>query len=231
MAGSRGRNAGLLLAGLAIIGLSFWITLAIVSDDEPSDLRLADVPLTNNDGSPRGSRPSRIRDLPRPPAVSDFKVTWDGIEGLSALTLGPGPIDGRLGLSLVAAGDSGRHRLGLAIGGAPADRPIRATAWIKAPQGTRIGIDVRDGEENGGPRNSGSAALELSPPKVLESHGNARTSIEAGPSNWVKVTVAMPSSDGMFVIYFGFLGPGSATSLPGAGQQMIFGGMEIPSVE
>ena len=76
-------------------------------------------------------------------------------------------------------------------------------------------------------RNSGSAALGLSPPKVLASSGNVRASAETGPSNWVKVSIEMPSSDGVFVIYLGLLGPGNAPTFSGAGEQMIFGGIEV----
>jgi hypothetical protein len=232
MADSAGRNVVLALTGLGVLCLSFWITLIVIdtgAEKRPSDVRLADVPLTNNDGSPRNARASKVADLPPAPTGFKFSVAWDGIEGLNALSMGPGPTGGgNLALSLVATRDNGRHRLGLAVVGVPANRPVRATAWIKAPQGTRIGVDVRDGEELGHTaRNSGSAALDLSPAKVLASSGNARASVEAGPSNWVKVPIEMPSSDGVFVIYFGLLGPGNSPNFSGAGEQMIFGGIEV----
>jgi hypothetical protein len=232
MADSAGRNVVLALTGLGVLCLSFWITLIVIdtgAEKRPRDVRLADVPLTNIDGSPRIARASKLADLPAAPTGFKFSVAWDGIEGLNALIMGPGPTGGgNLALSLVATRDNGRHRVGLVFVGVPVNRPIRATAWIKAPQGTRIDINVRDGEEMGHvARNSGSASLDLLPPKVLASSGNVRASAEAGPSNWVKVPIEMPSSDGVFVIYLGLLGPGNAATFSGAGEQIIFGGIEV----
>jgi hypothetical protein len=232
MGDSQGRNAVLFLTGLGVLCLSFWITLTIIdsgAENRPSDVQLADVPLTNNDGSPRSARASTMPDLPPAPAGFRFSVAWDGIEGLNALIMGVGPTGGgNRALSLVATRDSGRHRLGIAVVGVPVNRPIRATTWIKAPRGTRIGVDVRDGEELGhAARNTGSAALDLSPRKVLAASGNVRASVEAGPGDWVKIPIEMSSSDGVFVIYLGLLGPGNAPNFSGAGEQMIFGGLEI----
>lgn len=232
MADASGRNVILVLTGLGVLCLSFWITLIVLdtgAEKRPSDVRLADVPLTNNDGSPRSTRASKLADLPAAPTGFKFSVAWDGIEGLNALIMGPGPTGGgNLALSLVATRDNGRHRLGIVFVGVPVNRPIRATAWIKAPPGTRIDVNVRDGEEMGhAARNSGSAMLDLSPPKVLASSGNARTAAEAGPSNWVKVPIEMASSDGVFVIYLGLLGPGNASTFSGAGEHMIFGGISV----
>jgi hypothetical protein len=232
MGDARGRNAVFFLTGLGVLCLSFWITLTVIdsgAENRPGDVQLADVPLTNNDGSPHSARASTMPDLPPAPTGFRFSVAWDGIEGLNALIMGPGPTGGgNRALSLVATRDGGRHRLGIAVVGVPVNRPIRATAWIKAPRGTRIGVDVRDGEELGhAARNTGSAALDLSPRKVLAASGNVRASVEAGPSDWVKVPIEMPSSDGVFVIYFGLLGPGNNANFSGAGEQMIFGGIEI----
>lgn len=229
MSDSLGRHAILVLTGLAILGLSFGITLAVIdrAENRRSDVRLADVPSTDRDGSPRSARDSSVADLPPAPAGSGFSIAWDGIEGLNALAMGP-PGGGYRALSLVATRDNGRHRLGLAFLGVPADRPIRATAWIKAPKGTRIDVDVRGGAELGHEtHDSGSVVFDLSARKVVTSSGNVRASAEAGPNDWVKVRIEMPSSDGVFVTYLGLLGPGDAAVFGGAGEQMIFGGVEV----
>jgi hypothetical protein len=232
MGDSVARNVILVMTGLGVLCLSFWITLTIIDSTaqyRATDVLLADVPLTNEDGSPRNAQPSKVSDLLHPPIVPPFSVGWDGIEGLNALIMGSGPTGGgNLALSLVATRDIGRHRLGLAFAGLPVNRPVHAVAWIKAPQGTRIKIDARDGESPGHPaQNSGSATIELSPPKVLASSGDVRAEVGAGPSNWVKIPVEMPSSNGVFVIYFSLLGPGNAPNFSGAGEQMIFGGIEL----
>jgi hypothetical protein len=231
MGGSLGRSAGLFLVGLAVLCLSFWLTLTLIdnADDHVGrDVSLADVPLTNDDGSPRNTRASTVRDLPAPPS-GPFGAVWDGIDGVNALIMGPGPTGGgSLALSLVATRDSGRHRIGLAFVGIPSNRPIRVTAWIKAPQGTRVGVDVRDGEQRGrAPRNSGSAVVDLSAPKVLAASGNARVAIEAAAGNWVKIPVDMSSSDGVLVLYLGLLGPGDSAAFGGGREQIILGGVEI----
>jgi hypothetical protein len=217
------RHMILFTAGVGVLCLSFWITLTIIDTEgqyHASDVRLADVPLTNQDGSPRNGRPSKISDLPNPPVVRPFHLGWDGLQGVNALIMGPGPTGGgNLAVSLVAIHDPGPHRLGLAIAGLPENRPVHAIAWIKAPPGTRINVDVRDGAVSGhAPRNSGTAALELSPPKVLASTGNVHAGVTGGPSDWAKIPIEMPSSNGVCVIYFGLLAPD---------EQMIFGGIEL----
>ena len=229
---TRARNVILIMTGVGILCLSFWITVLVIdtgAENRPSDVSLADVPLTNQDGSPRNARANKVSDLPPAPIVPTFSVGWDGIEGLNALNMGPGPTGGgNLALSLVATKDSGRHRLGIAFAGMPANRMVHATIWLKAPPGTRTQIEARDGVEPGhGPRNVGSATFELSPPKILSSDGNMQAGIQPGPSNWVNIPVDMTSSNGVFVIYVGFLGPGNAPTFSGSGEQMIFGGIEL----
>jgi hypothetical protein len=226
------RNAILFIAGLGVVCLSFWITLIIIdgrAEYRAGDVRLADAPLTNEDGSPRSTRASKISDLFHPPILPSFAAGWDGLEGLNAVVMGPGPTGGgNLAVSLVATRDAGRHRLGLFIARIPPNRPLHATAWIKAPQGTHIAIDARDGQDPGHPApHVGTAVLELSPPKVLASSGNMHTAIGAGPSDWVKIPVEVPSSNGVLVIYFGLLGPGNAPEFGGSGESMIFGGIEL----
>ncbi|HLH87355.1 MAG TPA: hypothetical protein VKX28_02750 [Xanthobacteraceae bacterium] len=227
-----GLRAILVLMGLGILCLSFWITLIVIDTDaekRPHDVRLADIPMTYRDGSPRSAHPSKTSELPRPPSGFPFRVAWDGIEGMNALDMGPGPIGGgNLAVSLVATRDKGLHRIGIAFVGVPVNRPFRATAWIKGPQGTRISVDVRDGTSLGQPpRNSGISLHDLSPPKVLTSNGNVHASVEPGPSNWTKISIQMTSSDGVFVMYVGLLGPGNTVTFSGAGEQMIFGGIQI----
>jgi hypothetical protein len=222
-----GRRVGLFAAGLAVLVLSFWIALTAIDSMGGSDVSLADVPLTNDDGTPRTARSSKIDDLPPAPVGYSFSVAWDGIDGLNAMTIGTSPTSNPA-LSLVATKDGGRHRLGLQLVGVPVGRPIRLTAWIKAPEGTRINVSVRDGKAKGGEgRNEGSAAIDLWPGTILASTGNVRATTELGPGDWVKVPVDMQSGDGVVVIYLGLVGPGDATTFNGSGQQMIFGGLEV----
>lgn len=223
------RNVILAMTGVGILCLSFWITLIILDSRDANrggDVRLADVPLTNLDGSPRHARPSKLSDLPAPATLSRFGAGWDGIEGLNALIMGPGPIGGgKLALSLVATRDNGNHRLGIGFAGIPANRPVRAIVWIKAPPGTHVSIDTRDGQEPGhAPPHSGSAVVDLSPTKLLTSSGNVQVGVGAGPSNWVKVQVDVPSSNGVLVTYFGIVGSANNGN---ADLQIIFGGMEL----
>jgi hypothetical protein len=229
---TRARNVILIMTGLGILCLSFWITVIVIdtgAEKRASDVSLAEVPLTNEDGSPRNARATKVSDLPPPPVVATYTFGWDGIDGLNALNMGPGPTGGgNLALSLVATKDGGRHRLGIAFAGMPANRTVRATLWLKAPPGTRAQIEARDGVDPGrGPRNVGSATFELSPPRILSSGGNVQAAIQAAASNWVNIPIDMKSNDGVFVIYVGFLGPGNSPVFSGGGEHMIFGGIEL----
>jgi len=226
MHGSVGRRAGLILAGLAVLVLSFWVTLTVIDSDRGRDVSLADVPLTNEDGSPRSTRATSLRDLPPAPAGLPFGAGWDGVDGLNVLVLGPGPTGGgNLALSLVATREPGNHRLGLNFVGVPTNRPIKATAWIKAPKGTRLGIDVRDGQKGAPPKNTGSALLDLWAGAVLTSTGSLSASVETGPGDWIRVPIRSQSADGVLVIYYSLIGGNDAFA--GSGEQFIFGGIEI----
>ncbi len=91
MGNSFARNVILVMTGLGVLCLSFWITLTIIDTGaqyHTRDVPLADVPLTNEDGSPRGARPSKVSDLPHPPIVPPFSVGWDGLEGTQRADLG-----------------------------------------------------------------------------------------------------------------------------------------------
>jgi hypothetical protein len=228
MTRSGGRGAALLLSSLAVLGLSFWASLTLIDTSrESGDVRLADVPLLNEDGTPRSTRSSIVLDLPPPASGSSFSVAWDGIDGLNALVLGPAPAGGKqLALSLVATRDTGRHRLGLQLVRLPTNRPIRMVAWIKVAAGTHIGVDARDGKPQGS-QNFGSAMFETSPPAVIVATGNARAAIESGPEGWVKIPVEMQTADGVIVIYFGLLGPGNSPAFSGIGEHLIYGGIEV----
>jgi hypothetical protein len=208
--------------------MSFGITLALIDsgDRGSADISLADVPLTNDDGSPRGARASVVGDLPAPPSG----VGWDGIDGLNARIVGPSPIaDGGMAFSLVATRGAGRHRLGVQLVGVPANRPIRAVAWVKVAPGTRVGVNIRDGRPRGGGESANSGAAVFDPPahKVVSNAGNVQASIEPGPGDWQKLVIAMRSADGVVVMYVGLLGAGDAAEFAGQGQHMMFGGTEI----
>src|SRR5467141_3899053 len=98
MAGSAVRNAGLVAAGAGVLGLSFWITLIIIDSTDlmrrgssrSVDPQITDVPLTNEDGTPRRSRFSVISDLPPIPASPPAgAAVWDGLDGLNAKIIAP----------------------------------------------------------------------------------------------------------------------------------------------
>jgi hypothetical protein len=229
MGGSVGRTAGLIAAGAAVLILSFWLTLAIIDGPAPTDINLADVPLTNEDGTPRATRASTVRNLPPTPSGHPFGVAWDGVDGLNVQAMGPSPTDtNSLALSLLATRDAGLHRLGLQFVGLPKDRAIRLTAWVKAPEGTRINVDVRDGKANTGQSpNRGTAAIDAWRGTVLASNGNLQTSAQAGPGDWVRVSVQTKTVDGLVVLYLGLLNSSGGTHFAGNGEQVIFGGIEF----
>jgi hypothetical protein len=227
MGGSFQRSAGLLIAGPAVLCLSFWITLSIIdgTDQPASDNDLARAPLRDDDGTPRTERASSLRDLPPAASGVGFGTAWDGIDGFNARVIGPPPIAGGiLELSLVATRAFGRHRLGLTVAGVPENVPVQATAWVKVPPGSRISIDFQDGK----PANSGAALFDPTAGKATLSSGNVKPSIEPGPNDWEKLTLRMMrSADGVLVIYVTLVGPSQSDRFSGEGQQIIFGGLEV----
>src|SRR5262249_27783187 len=158
-------------------------------DQAAREITLAEVPLTDDDGVPRISRATTVRDLPPPSSASSFGVGWDGIDGLNARVIGPPPIPGgTLALSLVATGAASRHRVGIQFVHVPSDAPVRTTAWVRVPEGARIGVDIRDGQPPGGqPANGGAALFDPTARKVVSVSGNVQASLEPGPGDWHKL--------------------------------------------
>jgi hypothetical protein len=226
--GSPGRRAVLVATGAGVLLLSFWVTLTVIDSTIPADLKLADIPLTNEDGTPRATRRSTVRDLP-PPPTGGFGMAWDGVDGLNVQIIGPGPISTDFSAySLLATRDAGPHRLGLQVVGLPTDRAIRLTIWVKAPEGTRINLDARDGRnKTGQSANNGMASIDVTHAKVLASSGNVQTSTHAGPGDWVGVSLQTRTVDGLVVVYLGLLSSSGVTDFVGNGELMIFGGIEF----
>jgi hypothetical protein len=230
MGGSVGRIVGFIFAGAGVLLLSFWVTLTLIDSTIPADVALAAVPLTNEDGTPRATRRSTMRDLPPAPTGYPFGVGWDGIDGLNVQLMGPGPVNAdNAALSLLATQDAGRHRLGLQFVGVPPNRPVRLTVWVKAPQGTHINVDVRDGK-SGDAQTRGSVVLDASNGTVLGSNGTVQAATQAGHADWVKVQLQMQSGDGLVVLYLGLLNSSGADSFGGNGEQVIFGGIEFTAI-
>lgn len=211
------------------MAVSFGITLTLIDSNDARDIAVAEVPLTNDDGSPRSARASSLRDLPAPPSGLPFGVAWDGIDGVNVRIVGPSPVaNGGPALSLVAARGFGRHRLGLQLAGVPANRPIRATMWVKAPLGAHVVVNIRDGSSrSGAPLNNGTIVFDPAARRVVTAGGNVQASVEPGLRDWQKMMVAMRSVDGVVVVYVGLVGAGDADQFAGDGQQMIFGGIEL----
>src|SRR5258705_3815323 len=105
MGGSFRRSAGLVVAGLVVLSLSFWITLTLIDSTDQyggAEIGPAQVPMTDDDGTSRTMRPSILRNLPPAPSGFPFRVAWDGIDGLNAKIIAPDPTAGTtLALSLM----------------------------------------------------------------------------------------------------------------------------------
>jgi hypothetical protein len=224
MGGSVGRIVGYMAVGAGVLLLSFWVTLTLIDSTIPADVALSDVPLTNDDGTPRAARPTAVHELPAAPTGFPFGVGWDNVEGLNVQVMGPSPVNSdNAALSLLATRDAGRHRLGLQLVGVPTNRPIRLTLWVKAPQGTRFNIDMRDGKS----QNYGTSVFDAPRGTVLASNGNVEVSTQTGPADWVRVQLQTKTADGLVVLYLGLLNSSGGANFSGGGEQMIFGGIEF----
>jgi hypothetical protein len=146
--------------------------------------------------------------------------------------MGPGPTSSdNAAFSLLATQDASVHRLGLQLVGVPANRPVRLTVWVKAPQGTRINFDLRDGKSNTGePQNHGMIAVDARQGTILGSNGNVQASAQMGPADWVKIHLAMKTADGLVVLYLGLLDSAGNANFSGTGEQVIFGGIEFATI-
>src|SRR5262249_14531580 len=134
--------------------------------------------------------------------------SWDLIDGLNAEVIErPVVVAGQPILRLVAVG-AGRHQLGAHFDRLTAERVYRATAWIKAGPGVRVGIEARDAVDSltGKPSNYGIAWFNPVGRSVLDSTGDIIASgVEAAEDDWVKVWVDLRTGNGSIYILIGLL--------------------------
>jgi len=204
------------LGGAAIVALSFVLTLRILDRLGGPDEAETEIP--------RDLRASTVRDLPQFPSP-EYDAQWEGIDGLNSRRLvqtatpGNGPT-----LRFAATADPGLHRAGIRFSGLPTNRWIRGTVWVKAPAGTQLGLEIRDGGQAAGSApNYGSAQFDLTERKVLATAGNVQApAIDVRPDDWARISLQIRSADGLYVLYVGLVGSSST-----AGARMIFGGVEL----
>jgi hypothetical protein len=172
---------------------------------------------------------SVLADLPQPTTPA---FAFIGIQGLNA-EVAPGDpvVAGQPIWRLVAIPTTGRHYLAAQFFGLNKNQVYRIAAWVKGPAGLEVEMQVSDElrPRDGTPANYGSAIFDPAARMVLSASGRLKgRGIEQGPDGWQKIWVDLLTSEGEFVLAFGFFSRKVGSSFKGDGRLgLTFGGIEV----
>ena len=201
--------------------------------DEPSFLLRAGTVLRQwLDQAKINAVATNISDLPPLLESGSNPISWDLIEGLSAVVVQESAVvAGQSVLRLVAVGIDGRHALGMRGGGLVPRKAYRAVTWVKAQPGVRVMMEVRDSIDphTGNPLNYGVVQFDLAARSVVNSTGDILASgVDTAVDNWVKLWVDLRINDSQIFTVIGLLEEFTNRHVfAAADQRMIFGGFEI----
>jgi hypothetical protein len=167
-----------------------------------------------------------LADLP-PTTTPGFATV--AILGLNARVEDGSPVvSGQPILRLVAV-SAGRHYLAAQFTTLEAGQVYRIAAWVKAPAGVKLEMEVSDElKSRGGPPANYGAALFDPARNVLSASGLLKgRGIEQGPDGWRRIWMDLATSSGDFILSLGLVGR-EGKEFKGDGHLgLTFGGLEV----
>ena len=171
---------------------------------------------------PFGAEVTQETSLAELPKVTTEDFAFIGTQGLNVkVGAGRPVVAGQPILDLVAVPTDGRHYLAAQSTRFDNNRVYRITAWVKAPAGLKVQLEVRDGinSRNGKPANYGVAIFDPTTRSVSTSSTTLKgRGIEQGPDQWQKIWVDLATADGQFVLALGVADRDGKTSFKGNGR-------------
>jgi hypothetical protein len=177
---------------------------------------------------PVATQETSLAELPKPTTDG---LALIGIQGLNAQVQNENPVvAGQAILHLVAVPTQGRHYLAAESTGLKKDRVYRVTAWVKAPAGVTVELEVRDGLDprDGKPANYAKAGFDPTAWRVVRSTVDLkRCGIEQGPDGWQRIWIDLPTMDGEIVLALGLVSRNRSEFKGNGRMGLAFGGVEF----
>jgi hypothetical protein len=172
--------------------------------------------------------------VPASAAAADTEDhTWDYLVGLT-VTDEPAEkpvVTGFQPRRLTAAPSASRHGLGVRFDGLKPGGTYHLTVWLKSALNVWAMVEGRDSNDpaTGRPRHYGAVSYDLAQATVTKSSGDlAGLSVAPAKDGWVKAAFDLVTEDGRIFVTANLLESGNGMmNFQGAGQKVVFGGVEI----
>jgi hypothetical protein len=163
--------------------------------------------------------------------------TWDYLVGLTVKDeTAEGPVvAGFQPRRLTATPTASRHGLGVRFDNLKAGGTYHLTVWLKSAPNAWALIEGRDSNDpqTGVPVHYGVASFDLQKAVTTKSSGDlAKLNVAPAKDGWVEVTFDLVTKDGRIYVTANLLeGSNGLMIFQGAGQNVVFGGVEIDERE
>jgi hypothetical protein len=159
--------------------------------------------------------------------------TWDYLVGLSVKdeTAEEPVVAGFQPLRLTATPTASRHGLGVRFDDLKSGGSYHLTVWLKSAPNAWAMVEGRDSNDpaTGRPPHYGVASYNLAQSVMTTSSGDlANPNAASAKNGWVKATFDLKTKDGRIFVTANLLeGSNGLMNFQGAGQSVVFGGLEI----
>jgi hypothetical protein len=163
--------------------------------------------------------------------------TWDYLVGLTVKeeTAEAPVVAGFQPRLLTPTPTASRHGLGVRFDDLKPGGTYHLTVWLKSAANTWAMVEGRDSNDpkTGVPVHYGVASFDLQKAVTTKSSGDlAKLSVAPAKDGWVKVTFDLVTKDGRIYVTANLLeGSNGLMNFQGAGQNVVFGGVEIDERE
>jgi hypothetical protein len=158
---------------------------------------------------------------------------WDYLVGLTVKdeTAEKPVVAGFQPRRLTATPTASRHGLGVRFDDLKPGGNYHLTVWLKSAPNAWAAVEGRDSndQQTGRPVHYGVASYDMAQAVMIKSSGDfANLGIASAKDGWVKVTFDLMTSDGQIYVTANLLeGSNGQHIFNGAGQSLVFGGVEI----
>jgi hypothetical protein len=132
---------------------------------------------------------------------------------------------------LTATPTASRHGLGVRFDHLKPGGTYHLTVWLKSAPNAWAAVEGRDSNDpqSGRPVHYGVASYDLARAVMIKSSGDlAKLGVASAKDGWVKVAFDLVTSDGQIYVTANLLeGSNGQHIFNGAGQSLVFGGVEI----
>ena len=132
---------------------------------------------------------------------------------------------------LTATPTASRHGLGVRFDDLKPGGTYHLTVWLKSVPNTWAMVEGRDSNDpqTGSPVHYGVASYDLARAVMIKSSGDlAKLGVESAKDGWVKAVFDLVTKDGQIYVTANLLEDSNGQHIfNGAGQSLVFGGVEI----